>query len=67
LRLQGPRASHPNEKTDKTFPVSPRDAEVLMFEAGCEESCEREVDEVELQSGRVYLHPGARRDEPPWR
>jgi hypothetical protein len=41
----------------------PRDAEVLAFEAGCEEYCEREVDEVEWQGGRVYLHLGARRDE----
>jgi hypothetical protein len=43
----------------------PRDAEVLAFEAGCEEYCEREVDEVECQGGRVYLHLGARRDDPP--
>ena len=41
----------------------PRDAEVLAFEAGCEEYCEREVDEVEMQGGRVYLHLGARRDD----
>jgi hypothetical protein len=31
----------------------------------CEDYCEREVDELELQGGRVYLHLGARRDEPP--
>ena len=43
----------------------PRDLEVLAFEAGCEDSCEREVDELEVQGGRVYLHLGARRDEPP--
>jgi hypothetical protein len=36
----------------------PRDAELLAFEAGCENYCEREVDEVEWQGGRVYLHPG---------
>jgi hypothetical protein len=30
----------------------PRDAELLAFEAGCEDYCEREVDEVELQGGR---------------
>jgi hypothetical protein len=42
----------------------PRDAEVLAFEAGCEEFCEREVDEVELQGSRVYLHLGAWRDGP---
>jgi hypothetical protein len=35
----------------------PRDAELLAFEAGCENYCEREVDEVEWQGGRVYLHP----------
>jgi hypothetical protein len=34
----------------------PRDAELLAFEAGCEDHCEREVDEVEGQGGRVYLH-----------
>jgi hypothetical protein len=39
----------------------------LAFEAGCEEYCEREVDELEVQGGRVYLHLGARRDEPPRR
>ena len=42
----------------------PRDLEVLAFEAGCEDYCEREVDELELQGGRVYLRLGARRDEP---
>jgi hypothetical protein len=41
----------------------PRDAELLAFEAGCED-CEREVDEVEWQGGRVYLLLGARRDDP---
>jgi hypothetical protein len=41
----------------------PRGAEVLAFEAGCEEYCEREVDEVEVQGDRVYLHLGARRDD----
>jgi hypothetical protein len=43
----------------------PRDAELLAFEAGCEDYCEREVDEVEWQGGRVYLHLGVRRDAPP--
>jgi hypothetical protein len=43
----------------------PGDAEVLAFEAGCEEYCEREIDEVEWQGGRVYLHLGGRRDDPP--
>jgi len=31
----------------------PKDAELLAFEAGCEDYCEREVDEVEWQDGRV--------------
>jgi hypothetical protein len=43
----------------------PRDAELLAFEAGCDDYCEREVDEVEGQGGRVYLHLGIRRDDPP--
>jgi hypothetical protein len=43
----------------------PRDAELLAFEAGYEDYCEREVDKVEWQGGRVYLHLGARRDDPP--
>jgi hypothetical protein len=45
----------------------PRDAGLLAFEAGCEDYCEREVDELVLQGGRVYLHLGARRDDPPRR
>jgi hypothetical protein len=28
----------------------PRDAELLAFEAGCEDYCEREVDEVECRA-----------------
>ena len=47
--------------------ILPRDLEVLAFEAGCEDYCEREVDELELKGGRVYLHLRARRDEPPRR
>jgi hypothetical protein len=43
----------------------PRDAELLAFEAGCEDYCERKVDEFECQGGRVYLHVGARRDDLP--
>ena len=43
----------------------PRDLDVLAFEAGCEDYCEREVDEVEWQGGRVYLHLGTRRDDAP--
>jgi hypothetical protein len=39
----------------------PRDAELL----GCEAYGERDVDEVEWQGGRVYLHLGVRRDDPP--
>jgi hypothetical protein len=45
----------------------PRDAELLAFEAGCEDYGEREVDKVEWQGDRVYLHLGARRDDPPRR
>jgi hypothetical protein len=45
--------------------VLPRDAELLAFEAGREDCREREVDEVEWQGGRVYLHLDARRDDPP--
>jgi hypothetical protein len=45
----------------------PKDAELLAFEPGCEQYCEREVDEVEWQGDRVYLHLGARRDERPRR
>ena len=37
----------------------PRDAE-----PGCQDYCEREVDELELKGGRFYLHLGARRDGP---
>jgi hypothetical protein len=43
----------------------PRDAEVLAMEAGCEQYCEIELDDVELQGDRVYLHLGIRRDTPP--
>jgi hypothetical protein len=31
----------------------PRDLEVLAFEAGCEDYCEREVDELELQGDHL--------------
>jgi hypothetical protein len=41
----------------------PRHVELLAFEPGCEEYCEREVEEIEWQGGRVYLHLGARRDD----
>jgi hypothetical protein len=44
----------------RAFKATARDAEVLAFEAGFQEYCEREVDEV---SGRVYLHLGVRRDD----
>jgi hypothetical protein len=43
----------------------PRDLEVLAFEAGREDYCERDVDEVEWQGRRAYLHLGARRDDAP--
>jgi hypothetical protein len=45
----------------------PRDGELLAFEPGCQDYWEREVDELELQGGRVYLHLGVRRDQPPRR
>jgi hypothetical protein len=35
-----------------TLQTLARDAELLAFEAGCEDYCEREVDEVEWQGGR---------------
>jgi hypothetical protein len=44
-----------------------RDAEVLAVEAGCDQYCEIELDDVELQGDRVYLHLGIRRDTPPRR
>jgi hypothetical protein len=43
----------------------PRDAEVLAMGAGCERYCEIELDDVELQGDRVYLHLWVRRDTPP--
>jgi hypothetical protein len=41
----------------------PRGVEVLAFEPGCEEYCEREVEDVEWVGHRVYLHLGVRRDD----
>jgi hypothetical protein len=35
------------------------DAELLACEAGYEAYCEREIDEVEWQGGRVFLYLGA--------
>ena len=43
----------------------PRGAEVLAFEPGCEEYCERELDDLEWLGHRVYLHLGVRRDDRP--
>jgi hypothetical protein len=37
----------------------------LAFEAGCDDYCEREVDEMEWQGGRLYLDLGARRTPAP--
>jgi hypothetical protein len=34
------------------------------MEPGCEQYCERGLDEVEWQGGRVYIHLGAWRDGP---
>jgi hypothetical protein len=44
--------------------VLPQDAELLSFGAGCEDSCEREVDEVEWQGGRVYLIDALKKNRP---
>jgi hypothetical protein len=43
--------------------LMPRGAELLAFEPGCEEYCEREIDDVEATARRVYLHLGVRRDD----
>jgi hypothetical protein len=58
---------HDSERHTDTTPALPRDAELLAFEAGREDHCERQVDEVTWQRGRVDLHLGARRDDPPRR
>ena len=42
----------------------PREAEMLAFEPGYAEFCEREVDDVKWQGSRVDLHLGAWRDGP---
>jgi hypothetical protein len=43
-----------------TLQTLPQGAELLAFEAGCKDYCEREVDAVEWQGDRVYLHLGIR-------
>jgi hypothetical protein len=40
----------------------PRDAELLAFEAGCEDNCEREVDEVEWQGYTLAFRSTGRSD-----
>jgi hypothetical protein len=45
--------------------LMPRGAELLALEPGCEEYREREIDEVERASHRVYLHLGLHRDDRP--
>jgi hypothetical protein len=42
----------------------PRDAELLPLESGCEQYCGWVINEVEWQGRRVYLHLGARPDDP---
>lgn len=42
----------------------PRDTELQAMEPGLREYCEREIDEIEWQGGRVYLHLGARAGRP---
>jgi hypothetical protein len=37
----------------------PRDTELLALELGCEQYCERVVDEVQWQADRVYLRASA--------
>lgn len=41
----------------------PRAAEVLVFEPGCQEYLEREIDEIEWLDDRVYLHLAVCRDD----
>jgi hypothetical protein len=41
----------------------PRETEVLVFEPGCEEYHEREIDDVEWLGHRIYLHLGICRDD----
>jgi hypothetical protein len=43
--------------------LMPWGAELVALELGCEEYCEREIDEVERTSQHVYLHLGVHRDE----
>jgi hypothetical protein len=37
----------------------------MAFEAGCEVYCEREVEEIEWEGGREYLHPWCATRQPP--
>jgi hypothetical protein len=46
-----------------TLQQLPRYAEVLAFEPGCKEYCEREIDEIEWQGDCIYLHLGVPRDD----
>jgi hypothetical protein len=43
--------------------LMPRGAELLALEPGCDEYCEREIDDVERTARHVYLHLGLRRDD----
>jgi hypothetical protein len=43
--------------------LMPRGAELFALEPGCEEYCEREIDDVERTSHRVCLHLGLHRDD----
>jgi hypothetical protein len=45
----------------------PASTQAQAPQAASQFDCEREVDEVEWQGGRVYLHLGTRRDQPPQR
>jgi hypothetical protein len=67
LRPGQPDRCDERSKMLTTLQQLPRDAEMLAFEAGCEDYGKREVHEVEGQGGRAYLHLGVRRAEPPRR
>jgi hypothetical protein len=46
-------------------PHTPRDAEVLAFEAGCQDYCRGEIKEIKWRGGQVYLCRAPRHDDPP--
>jgi hypothetical protein len=62
------RWAHDRTRPSDSTPDAPRDAELLALEAGCEDYCEREVDEVECwvagvpEPGCPPRRPNARLD-----